>query len=616
MNRRWLSAHRSLVATLLSGTLVVALILTVAIVSGGYSAKRLDLGDSAVWVTNEARQVVGRANTQVRELNTVVPAASASLDLLQQGATVLVLDRGNSSLDILDPATAKVAESVPLPPVEPSVFLAGGRAVIASNGDVWSLPASGLAVFDSTAEPTLALGAGSVVSMDAAGVFYSFTPATGDLSRVDPIESDSVVSTVNVHAGGAGDKYGLTSVNGSWALLNETSRHLFLPGQEVDLSIDIVATDRPVLQRASLTGDRVLVAHHGGLLAVPLSGGPPTALVTGRHGEPAAPVLVEDCAYAAWGDGAVWRACAGDAADGRTHSLERIEGDARLEFRLNGSALVLNDARNGSAWAVQQGNQLIDNWDELINTVQDRQRVEENKDDTPPEFEKTQLPPVAVDDHLGARPGRATVLPVLLNDYDPNNDVLVITTLTEFPAEQGRLDLVGNDQQVQLTLAPTASGQLSFGYTISDGRGGSASAKVSVSVRTTAENSPPAQVRTTRGTVQSGGRVTTQVLGDWADPDGDPFYLTSATTNAPDQVGFKPDGAVIYTDAGTGADHEQVGLVVSDGRAEGNGTMALTVHPVGSVPIIAEPFVVLAAAGRRSPCHRWSTCAVARPRFG
>ena len=68
--------------------------------------------------------------------------------------------------------------------------------------------------------------------------------------------------------------------------------------------------------------------------------------------------------------------------------------------------------------------------------------VEENDDDNPPEIEQEQQPPVAVDDEFGARPGRATLLPVLLNDYDPNGDVLVITEVSADRRAIGRLDLV------------------------------------------------------------------------------------------------------------------------------------------------------------------------------
>ncbi|MGN6502317.1 MAG: Ig-like domain-containing protein, partial [Pseudolysinimonas sp.] len=207
-------------------------------------------------------------------------------------------------------------------------------------------------------------------------------------------------------------------------------------------------------------------------------------------------------------------------------------------------------------------------------------------------------PPVAVDDEFGARPGKATLLPVLLNDYDPNADVLVITQTTGVSDDVRRLDLDTRNQQLLLTLADDAHGTITFGYTISDGRGGTDSATVTVSVRQPGENSPPRQVRTTKATVQEGGRVSTQVQGDWIDPDGDAFYLTSATTASPDRVSYKPDGAVVFSDSGEGGGQKSVTLTMSDGQAVGNGSVAVSVKPAGEVPIVIEPWVALATAGQ------------------
>ncbi|WP_166791780.1 Ig-like domain-containing protein [Cryobacterium frigoriphilum] len=607
----WLAAHRSGTITSLASTVVVALVATLAVVSGGYTAQRLDLNDAAVWVANESRQAVGRANTAVLELNTVVETGSATLALRQAGETVLVVDEANSTLEILDPATAELSDSVALPPNDPDVFLAGGRAVIAANGDVWNLPTAGLDTFDSLSRPDLALGTGSVVSVAADGLLHSFTPATGTLVTVSVNDSDRISATVTVDAGDADDAYRLTSVNGDWALLNATSGILFLNNREIDLSADLVGES--VLQRATPRGDRLLVAHEGGLISVGLTGGEPRTLVSGRTGQPAEPVSVDGCAYAAWSDGSAWQGCAGSNStgtagtgpDGALTTLDALAGDARLEFQVNGLGVVLSDARNGSAWAVQQGTALIDNWDELIDSVVDPERVEENLDDAP-EFEDTQLPPVAEDDEFGGRPGRALTLPVLLNDYDPNDDVLMITDVTPIDPEQGHLDLIANSQQVQLTLGSEASGTVVFDYTISDGRGGTATATVTVTVRQADENSAPVQVRTSTATVEAGSAVTTQVLGDWVDPDGDPFYLTAVNVTAPDAVSFTPNGAVTFTHGGSGVASDaasnsdggvQVGLVVSDGSLDGTGTLSVNVRAVGSVPIVADTFLVLATAG-------------------
>src|SRR5690606_30729062 len=155
------------------------------------------------------------------------------------------------------------------------------------------------------------------------------------------------------------------------------------------------------------------------------------------------------CRFAAWSTGVAWRACQGEG--GADLQLDGMPGGARLDFAVNTGQVVLNDRRGGATWAVQQSGQIIDNWADLIVDVLEEE-VQQNEDDLTPQIEEAQLPPVAVDDEFGARPGRATMLPVLLNDYDPNADVLVIDGTSGVAEEIGRLDLVTRNQQLQLTL--------------------------------------------------------------------------------------------------------------------------------------------------------------------
>ncbi|MFP3380305.1 hypothetical protein SB767_28720, partial [Bacillus sp. SIMBA_069] len=112
------------------------------------------------------------------------------------------------------------------------------------------------------------------------------------------------------------------------------------------------------------------------------------------------------------------------------------------------------------------------------------------------------------------------------------------------------------------------------------------------------ENTPPVCVRNAKAVVQSGGRVTSAVLGDCYDPDGDSFYLAGSSVPAPDTVTFTPQGQVAYSDHGDGAGVKDVALTLSDGRAESAGLLAVTVRPPGQVPIIADPFAVLAYQGQ------------------
>ena len=150
MLRKWLRSHLSLVASATSGVVVAALVATVAIVSTGYTAQRVDLGDGAVWVANSQQQAIGRANTEVLELNTVVATTSDDVDVLQAGEIVLLFDRTGNKVDIVDAATSEVTDSVPLPPARPEVYLAGSNVVVfeAGTGELWIIPWNDFAHFD------------------------------------------------------------------------------------------------------------------------------------------------------------------------------------------------------------------------------------------------------------------------------------------------------------------------------------------------------------------------------------------------------------------------------------------------------------------------------------
>jgi hypothetical protein len=596
--RQWLASHKSVVLTTTSATVVAALVTTVALTSGGYTAQRTDLNDASVWVSNGEQQFIGRANTEVLELNSVIASESADVDLVQHGSTVLLFNRSDATIDVIDPATSEIVESVPLPPNQPEVFLAGDNVVIYSQGtgELWILPVDELATFDATQEAELNLGADSVVSVDEAGLLFAYSSATGQLYRVDASLSATVAGTGTSELTTAAGQAGVTSVAGTWIVLDAVTNRIDIGGRIVELGEYVGEGGSLVLQEASVTGSSVLVAFSGGLIRVPLDGSLPDLVTEAGSGDVAAPVVVGDCQFAAWSNGAAWRDCPGDASGGTALVLDSVTQAASLTFRVNQKRVVLNDRSTGASWAVQSAGELIDNWDALIEVEQDQEEVEENDDSTPPETEKNQRPPVAVDDEFGARPGRASVLPVLLNDYDPNGDVLVVSTVSSIDPTVGRIDRIDSGQQLQLTLEPDARGSVGFSYTITDGRGGTATARVSVDIREDGENSAPRQARATSTTVESGGSVTVSVLSDWVDPDGDPFYLANATATAPDVLSYKPEGSVIFTDSGAGAALKNVVLVVSDGTDQGSGALAVRVRERGEVPIVADPFVVLAYA--------------------
>lgn len=594
----WFASHRSLVATVTSGTVVTALVATLAIVSSGYTAQRMDLTDPSVWVVGGELQAIGRANTEVLELDSVIETDAEDPKMVQFGGTALLVDEASATLQQLDPATSTLGDDIALPPQQPEVLLAGDRVVVfaRATGEVWLVPLAELATFDAAAPSTLSLGTDATVALTETGALLAYLPVAGEVWRVEPSEL-AVGSSWPVEWNGAADAndtFQLTAAGENWAVLDVTTGTLATASGAHSLGESLGSSLR--LQRPGPANARVLVAHSGGLIGAALDGGDPDVLSGDGGGVPAAPVVVDGCRYAAWSGGTAWRGCS--SGDPVEMDLEQLAGGSSLAFAVNGARVALNDETSGASWAVQSEGELIDNWDDLILDEDQQEDQPEANEDVPLELEEVQEPPVAVNDEFGARPGRASVLPVLLNDFDPNGDVLVVTAFDPIDENVGRLDLVSRNQQLQLTLTEQAAGTITFGYTINDGRGGTASAVVTVTVRGPDENSPPHAVRTSTATVASGGRVSTQVLSDWLDPDGDAIYLTSASIAEPDQVGFKPDGVVVFTDGDEATGIKTIALTVSDGRAVTGGSLQVTVRDRGTVQITVDPWATLVPAGQ------------------
>ncbi|WP_169077932.1 Ig-like domain-containing protein [Microcella alkalica] len=594
--RRLPRARRSGVVTATSSALVAAVIATAAIIAPGFEEQRLDLDDGSVWVANGEERAIGRANLQIAALDTIVESEGAELSIVQSPDEIVVLDSASATAEIVDAARAEVVESVPMPPNDPSLVIDGDTAVVHSggSGETWVVPRLLLADFDAAAAAPLVFGEGSAVALDDRYGIAAVSPATGEVLRIDPESPDQVEGRWPVPID-ADASVQVTIASDRWAVLETAARVLRTQSATVDLSGLLPEGSEPVLAAPDAGASEVVIAHRGGLLSVPLDGGEPRTIVEGRDGVPAQPIRADGCLFAAWSDGVAWRDCGGAPLQ---LDLAGVAPTADLAFAARGASVVLNDRRTGAAWAVQEDGALIDNWDELLREEEDEQEAELDELDTPPELELAQQPPIAVDDELGARAGRSTALPVLLNDSDPNGDALVVSELEQLDPGVGRLDIVGEGQLVQLALEPGASGVIDFGYTITDGRGGTASAVVRVEVRAPGVNGAPVQVRPSKTIVAEGGSVTANVLGDWVDPDGDPLYLAEATMAAPDRASFRPDGRVTVQEEGGTGELRPVALTVSDGVATGAGTLSVTVRPAGQTPIIADPFVVIAYAGQ------------------
>ncbi|GMA22804.1 hypothetical protein GCM10025864_05630 [Luteimicrobium album] len=148
----------------------------------------------------------------------------------------------------------------------------------------------------------------------------------------------------------------------------------------------------------------------------------------------------------------------------------------------------------------------------------------------------TNQPPVAVDDAVTVRPGRAVSLAPLVNDSDPDGDLIALVS-SGLQAQDG-LKVKADGNLVAFT-APDKAGTTTVFYTIQDTHGARASGAIVVTVDTKAPLKPPVA----KDDVISGADVvgkkaiSVPVLANDSDPDGAASALTVTTAHKGVTVG-------------------------------------------------------------------------------
>ncbi|MBN8480164.1 MAG: tandem-95 repeat protein [Xanthomonadales bacterium] len=185
-------------------------------------------------------------------------------------------------------------------------------------------------------------------------------------------------------------------------------------------------------------------------------------------------------------------------------------------------------------------------------------------------------PPVAANDVLTvAMNAAATLVAVLGNDSDPDNDALTITAVST-PAHGTAVIGTGG---ILYTPAAGYVGSDSFTYTISDGRGGTATATVAVTVQSSgAANHAPVAVDDA-ATVLKGYDAAIEVLANDSDPDGDALTITSVQHTGPGLATITIEGGNVirYQSIHGYAGNDTLVYTISDGRG---GTATATVNVV------------------------------------
>lgn len=597
----WLRSRPRALASAGAVTAAAVTITTLAFVYQGVPTTEVDLHDGGVWVTKRSNLLVGHFNHQSQVLDGGLRTTSDDYDILQSGSTVLLVDDANSSLSVIDPGMVALSGAAGVP-ADADVSL-GGRTVAIldrASGDLWVTPAAGVGSFQiEGTDPIANVGKGADAAVGVDGVVYAASAGTGELVtlRIGPDGTpEEPVRTGLPGLEGDAD-LSITAVGDKAVVLDAATGTVIADGRatEVDGGRDAV------LQQPSAAADAVSLSTEAALVRVPFDGSEPTRVEAGAEGAPAEPVWLAGCAYAAWsGSGRFVRDCAGDRDDLST-DIEGIEATSVLKFRVNRDVVVLNDVVGGATWMAAEDLQRVDNWDDLTppegETEDDEQTTEETTETVLPERSEINTPPDANDDDLGVRPGRTTILPVLDNDSDPDGDVLTTQVVDGGPSF-GEVQSIDNGRAIQIAVPDDAQGSTSFTYEVSDGRGGTDTARVQLSVHGWDVNSPPTQKRVTTVAVEAGGTITYNVLPDWIDPDGDDVFLGSVQPAEGDEADYTSDGRITYRAVGGTQGRKDVEITVSDGSEVTVGTLRFDVRPVGSIDPVTNADYVAVRAGQ------------------
>jgi large repetitive protein len=181
--------------------------------------------------------------------------------------------------------------------------------------------------------------------------------------------------------------------------------------------------------------------------------------------------------------------------------------------------------------------------------------------------------PVAGDDSILGQAGGAITGSVLDNDSDPDDDPLTVVGNTT-PAN-GRL-FIGPDGTFAYLPNPGFTGEDSFTYTVSDGKGGTDTATVTLKVNAAPEaNDDPVLV-------QEGAPITGNVLDNDSDPEGNPLTIVGNTTPQNGTLVLNPDGSFTYTPDADFTGEDSFTYEVSDG--DGGRSSATVTFTVNAAP--------------------------------
>lgn len=614
--------RRRTIAGLVAAGASVALVIGVSVIWPGLDAQETPEIDTAVWAlqTGEGRRYA-RVNTSVGELDTVRGISNPD-EVVQTADAAYIFSDSFSKVTRIDEALPTdldeeaLRASASTPPGTTDVVTAGDFVAYRTDaGAVFAGLLSGgepaqLDPFPSDDEDAPQYAA-DAIAVDDRGILFAYSREDGSVLRYDiragdvrgrdPLDVDGVASPA------------ITAAGDVWAVVDTEDGDVWLRG--ADAAAQAPTTGAVVVGQPDSAGSDMYLADETALVRVPADGSDLETETGGRGsvlGTPAEPIVHDGDVYAAWlgqgeDGGVLWRSNGGTV--GLDYGAETLADQRRPVFVASEQAVILNETRSGWAWTVPDG--------ALIPSSQDWSLDDRTDPDAVPSEEQLPVvidpkPPVAEPDAFGVRPGSLTTLPVLMNDHDPNEDVLSIdpTSVTGLDPGFGTVSITDDGQRLAVRTAPGAAGSATFSYAVTDGtaEGGLLSAATTVTLTAVAASAQSAPqwcgverclLEWPAPEVARGGTLTVPVLPGWVDPEGDPLFLLSVQNQSGvGSVAATPSGDVVYqhSDNGDGGE-ELIELVVTIADTEGQlSEKSLIVRVTPEPQLAAQSFTVVDSA--------------------
>lgn len=580
-------------------TPIVMLLLLLGIVAGAIivssvTQRHVQLDDGTVWITSLKDRKAARFNVKNKDANAGVSSAAARFDVAQNNGDT-VISEGTKASNIEASTVSEGGSTTIKSDIETVIGGDTAAFINSKTGNVWVGSAGEVKSMNPTTDtPKMKLGSGGKIAVTHDGVVYGYRPSDGTVFSIDgPQGTLGKEDTIK----GAGNAESFTVIGKTPVVAGEGK--IFWPKGSADIGLQ----GKTTLQAPSTDGkqsDWVAASTPRGIAMVDLHSKKVTSLRNSGKGEAAQPVSTNGCVFAAWAQQAsnYVKVCAADDATAQFGSLEDINATSQLVFRTNHRLVVLNDVVNGNVWNPQESTKVIKIQWNKIETKQSKQQ-EQNNDSANNQhnFSKncsSQSGQIkAEDDSFGARVGSEQILDVLRNDEQTDCSVLRITSVSAPDGANITVSPVYDGRYLQLDASAATAGNVSFSYEISDGRGQTSSANVSLTLADDADKAPAQTDTPPEIDVEQGASYTTNALGSFSDPDGDPLTLVSATPQNTDQVtvSTRADGQLVFNAGSMSSGRAGIEVTVSDGQQTGTGMIYFSVKPAKTLAAVIDPVV-------------------------